>query len=236
MSTYPSYANHDTRKLIYKMLTESTGAALCDSGDAYGRGWERNQKRSFNDFMRDSEVTCEIGEYGYEYTISVFHYLSNYLELDELCNKYNRLVCKDWDSEIYGVSTKQEAWLSKHGLEAGDCINTYNHDSNLSQILQYTYMPYNNGEVGTDYILVQIHNGCDARGGYTDAKLFKLSNLDGYMPGENVYGTWSHDGKDTRISNTYDGARLTIDDDTDNQDTEITPKVGDTIELELMEY
>ena len=29
---------------IYGMLTESTGAALCDSGGAYGRHWQRNQK------------------------------------------------------------------------------------------------------------------------------------------------------------------------------------------------
>jgi hypothetical protein len=26
------------------------------------------------------------------------------------------------------------------------------------------------------YVLLQIHNGADARGGYTDAKLFKLSD------------------------------------------------------------
>jgi hypothetical protein len=27
---------------------------------------------------------------------------------------------------------------------------------------------------GDDYILLQIHNGADVRGGYTDAKLFKI--------------------------------------------------------------
>ena len=26
---------------------------------------------------------------------------------------------------------------------------------------------------GEEYLLLQIHNGCDVRGGYTDAKLFK---------------------------------------------------------------
>ena len=26
------------------------------------------------------------------------------------------------------------------------------------------------------YVLLQIHNGCDVRGGYTDAKLFKLND------------------------------------------------------------
>ena len=27
-----------------------------------------------------------------------------------------------------------------------------------------------------EYILIQIHNGADVRGGYTDAKLFKLND------------------------------------------------------------
>ena len=48
--------------------------------------------------------------------------------------------------------------------------NTYNGESDLSQILQGS-----NLEIFDEhYILIQIHGGCDARGGYTDAKLFKL--------------------------------------------------------------
>ena len=37
-------------KLIYKMLITSTGVALMDSGDAYGRHWQRNQKEDFKRF------------------------------------------------------------------------------------------------------------------------------------------------------------------------------------------
>ena len=42
-----------TAKIIYKMLTESTGKHMLDSGGAYGRHWERNQKKSFKDFKNE---------------------------------------------------------------------------------------------------------------------------------------------------------------------------------------
>jgi len=34
----------DTKKVIYKMLTENTGVHMCDSGGENGRHWQRNQK------------------------------------------------------------------------------------------------------------------------------------------------------------------------------------------------
>jgi hypothetical protein len=48
-------------------------------------------------------------------------------------------------------------------------FNTYNGDSDLSQILQGSWLTIND----EPYLLLQVHGGCDARGGYTNAKLFK---------------------------------------------------------------
>ena len=48
-------------------------------------------------------------------------------------------------------------------------------ESDLVQTLQGANLTINDEE----YILIQIHNGADVRGGYTDAKLFKLN--DEYM-------------------------------------------------------
>ena len=53
-------------------------------------------------------------------------------------------------------------------------VNTYNHDSLVDQILQYTYFEIE--EQG--YVLLQIHGGCDARGGYTAPKAFRC-NIEG---------------------------------------------------------
>jgi hypothetical protein len=76
---------------------------------------------------------------------------------------------------FYGVL--RPAWeylLSLEGFNPNDkdirTWNTYNGDSDLSQILQ-------GGNLKIDdepYLVIQIHNGCDARGGYTDARLFRM--------------------------------------------------------------
>lgn len=54
------------QKAIYKLLTTSTGSALWDSWGAYWRHWERNQKRTIQDFIMDPEVYIELTEYVYD--------------------------------------------------------------------------------------------------------------------------------------------------------------------------
>jgi hypothetical protein len=110
--------------------------------------------------------------------VSVFHYLSG-LELDDICEKFNRRQGADWEGElpgkqsVYGVSNRASEWLqSNYEVEVEYTFNTYNGDSDLSQILQGSRIRiFNDGQDET-YYLIQIHNGADARGGYTDAKLF----------------------------------------------------------------
>jgi len=171
----------ETKKLIYEMLTECTGKHICDSGFSDGRHWQRNQKKSIEDFENEPEEHIyKEGDYIYR-DLSVFHYLSE-LQLDNICNEFNKINtdCNDWDAEInddifiYGVCSK--AW---HELtEFNDVTiertwNTYNGESDLTQVLQGSNLTINDDE----YILLQIHNGADVRGGYTDAKLFKLNDV-----------------------------------------------------------
>lgn len=160
-----------TKELIYKMLTESTGAHPGDSGGAYGRHWERNQKKSFEDFDNEPEEVYTLYKKGkwIERRVSVFHYLSQ-LELDALCDQFNSMPCEDWDSDYYGMSRAQQDFLEdNHEIIWGRVFNTYNGDSDLSQVLQGQWLEI----FGEQYLLLQIHQGCDVRGGYTDAKLFK---------------------------------------------------------------
>lgn len=169
-----------TKKLIYEMLTECTGKHMCDSGFSDGRHWQRNQKKTIEDFENEpKEHIYKDGDYIYR-DLSVFHYLSE-LQLDNICNEFNKINtnCQDWDATtnddnfIYGVS--KEAW---HELtEFNDVTivrtwNTYNGESDLTQVLQGSNLTINDEE----YILIQIHNGADVRGGYTNAKLFKLND------------------------------------------------------------
>lgn len=164
-----------TKEIIYGMLVENTGRHPLDSGGAYGRSWERNQGRTIEDFEAEPEerfVYHKNGNY-LERTVSVYHFLSQ-LETDWICEEFNNMPCKNWDADgdVYGVSEEQWRWLtSKCEVEVGYTFNTYNGDSDLSQVLQGSWLKIND----EPYLLLQIHGGCDVRGGYTNAKLF-LSN------------------------------------------------------------
>jgi len=145
---------------------------LCDSGGDDGRHWQRNAKvdpSTLPEVALDiPELPCQSDDVAV--TVSLCHCLPRVLSLDDTCREYNALPCPDWDSGIYGVSKAGAKWLAARGLTAGDSWNSYNGDSTLSQTLQGTEMRETDG-VET-YILLQIHQGADVRGGYTDAKLF----------------------------------------------------------------
>ena len=168
------------QRLVYKLLTQNTGVHMCDSGGSDNRGWQRNQKKTIQDFMNEDEESYQFDfKYNEIYrNVSVFHYLSG-LELDDICEKFNRRQGADWDGNVgqlddtYGVSNRASEWLqSNYEVEVEYTFNTYNGDSDLSQILQGSRLQID----GDTYYLIQIHNGADARGGYTDAKLFKTSH------------------------------------------------------------
>ena len=161
-----------TKEIIYNMLTENTGRHMLDSGGAYGRNWERNQVKTIEDFENEPEEVYTYAKQWNELsrTVSLFHYLSQ-LETDEICDEFNSMPCDDWDAEdVYGVSKEQWDWLHTIGdVLILDTFNTYNHDSDLSQVMQGSWIEVNDEQ----YLLLQMHGGCDIRGGYTNAKLFR---------------------------------------------------------------
>ena len=166
-----------TKQLIYEMLTENTGKHFLDSGGTDGRMWQRNQKKTIEDFENEEEELYQLDAKYKEIhrTVSVFHYLTNNLEIDEICEEFNKIQDEsnnsDADAYVYGVSREAFDHIDSFWeVEIDRTWNTYNGESDLSQILQGANLRINE----EDYILIQIHNGADARGGYTDAKLFKM--------------------------------------------------------------
>jgi hypothetical protein len=161
--------------VIYKMLIENTGIAAMDSGGENGRQWQRNSNKKIKDFENAPECTLNIDDDWLDITISTYHHLNKTLELDSYCDSFNKLACSDWDGEYYGTSAKQCAWLEKHGFTESKrgAFNTYNWDSNLSQVLQGTFLTLDGID---EYVLLQVHGGADVRGGYTNAKLFKTTD------------------------------------------------------------
>lgn len=167
----------DTKQLVYEMLTQNTGKHMLDSGGSENRGWQKNQKKTIEDFENEEEEFYQLDAKYKEIhrTVSVFHYLTNNLEIDDICEEFNKIQDRsdNWDADcqMYGVSLEAFEFLKEiEDFEIERSWNTYNGESDLSQILQGS----NIDMCGENYVLIQIHNGADARGGYTDAKLFKM--------------------------------------------------------------
>ena len=170
----------ETKQIIYAMLTENTGTHFLDSGFFNGRMWQKNQVKTIDDFENEEVEKYEFHKwndnYELERTLSVYHYLKN-LETDDICNEFNRLQdnSDNWeaDCEAYGVSVEAWEYLNNEfEVDVDRIFNTYNGESDLSQILQGANIRIND----EPYIILQIHGGADVRGGYTDAKLFKLND------------------------------------------------------------
>ena len=232
---------------VYEMLVECTSVALCDSGGVYGRNWEQNQGKTLADFENEPEIKLEFWEgIAESYTISVFHYLTKQLEIDGICEEFNSLPVENWDAEDYcGVSAEGAKLLDKYNVEIGGTFNSYNGDSSLSQVIQGTYVKI----ADNAYVVLQIHGGCDVRGEYTDAKLFRIDNDYDYvscLAPEDVWGTITPKDADTetpalpgcenvkaddviQFSNCYDGYSLW--DDYNNEEIEI--KETDNVNLGL---
>ena len=172
---------------IAAMLTENTGTHMLDSGGANGRAWQQNIGKAAADFQAEPQATAEIyvrewqGKLTAEVLpcVNVFHLLTGgALELDDLCREFNAMPVNDWGSDdYYGVSHDGADFLSDHGFRPeGNGFNTYNWAANHSQVMQGNELVLD-GEYGEErYLLLQIHGGADVRGGYTDAKLFKLDD------------------------------------------------------------
>lgn len=170
----------DEQALIYKMLTTSTGEHFLDSGGESNRHWQKNRSRTIENFLAEDEATLYISKYENKFepevSISLFHYLSKNLQLNKLCHAFNAIPCENWESDLYGVSKEGHEFLQNIDAKILNAYNSFNWDSPLSQVIQYTFV-----DIGAaHYLTLQIHGGCDVRGGYTDAKLFRIDEAFGY--------------------------------------------------------
>ncbi len=167
-----------TEEIIYEMLTENTGRHLLDSGGDDGRAWQRNQVKSLDDFKNESRTQFD-AKY-YEATISTFHHLVDALEYSqEYTELFDEVAMSNADM---GWLELMESFPTAVGWERLFTENSYNRESLLSQVIQYTV--YRNA---TDIVVaLQIHGGADVRGGYTRPRLFTMNEEYSLI---NEYGT-----------------------------------------------
>jgi len=181
---------------IFLLLTENTGTHFLDSGGSGNRNWQRNQGLTIEALEAAPSATLEVlhsDGWGYDLTptVSLWHFLTQQLDLCELCEEFNSLKVEDWEGDTCGTSKAGTAWLAKHDFELGESYNSCNWESNLSQVIQWTTLERD----GAHYVLLQVHGGADVRGGYTDAKLFEVSGYDPEYFGHREDSSFGVDGE-----------------------------------------
>ena len=181
-----------TANKLADMLQENTGRHFLDSGGHYGRNWEQNQGV---DFKKQPERTLEFwnrnGKLDIVVTLSVYHWLNDRLEYNPELDKQYREFCKREESYLEYQSADIFAQsIDGKGIYGDDSgpltINTYNGENLLSQILQYVYWTDDDGD---SHVLLQIHGGCDVRGGYTDPVAFDVADYAGTSIFDNAKAT-----------------------------------------------
>ena len=180
-----------TAEAIAAMLTEPTGVSILDSGDAYGRHWQRNAGTDLAFWQDRPEASLD--RWGV-ITLDVFHYMLGRLEYDAAADE----AWQEWAVENDPEDRRGWLDLAEEYAEAhhtGDAYgelrkvrtwNTYNGEDMLSQVLQG--VTYCTGEYGDEvYALVQIHGGADVRGGYTRPRVFRVTcDMAAYFPYDNA--------------------------------------------------
>tara|TARA_R110000803_G_C11877755_1_gene309300 strand:- start:46 stop:597 length:552 start_codon:yes stop_codon:yes gene_type:complete len=171
-----------TKHAIYKMLTEDTGKHMCDSGGATGRHWQKNQKKSIEDFINEPYETLETdGEYKY-YSRSLFHHLNETCEyLEAETEDFNNWVKRDLynydnpNGRAFDGAYDVQEYLNNEYHYGFNVENTCNFENDLDQGFIYVY------DWDAEIIALSVHNGADCRGGYTNFKLFKIDESFHYM-------------------------------------------------------
>lgn len=174
-------------EIIENMMCEDTGRNLLDSGDAYGRHYEENKKNGIMtgpqkvDFWTDGEKETELNP-----IVPLYDFLTYNLEVDGDSERfedefYNYIKVNDLNPySVYDIEETIKVIGEYSGYGDLEMINTYNYGSILSQTIQFIMFSDGYDNI---YVCLQIHNGCDVRGGYTLPKIFYVENPEYFITG-----------------------------------------------------
>lgn len=164
------------------MFVEPTAHSIIDSGSIYGRAYAHNASR---DFSAEPQAKLSTKYDWPEITVNTVQHLDACLEEDVVCRAFNAIPNETWDGELcWGITAEHDEFLNAIGADVADAWNTYNWDNCFDQTLQGSRVEINDEE----YVLLQVHGGCDVRSGYTDAKLFKVIDPDYFLQDDCSFG------------------------------------------------
>lgn len=190
------------QKRIIDILKENTGKHFLDSGFDNGRHWQRNQDKNFLEEKRVLIDTYSDNEFA-GYYISLFWYLNDILEITKESEMFNKILNKERkkNDDLFWCADCVEELENHFELDnITEQKNTCNWDSNFTQDFTFIEFEYNEDK----FVALQVHNGADIRGGYTDTQIFEMKD-DTYMGLADVFGYYA----DTQVDTYYNGYSLT---------------------------
>lgn len=176
-------------KIIDDLLKQEISKFLGDSGGAYGYQYERNRENGYLTGLNpvDEYTDEEAGERSLDVTIPVYDFLTYNLVKDETTvgleqQLFNELKLAGIEPyEIFEVADflNNDMFTGIHLDNKVEYVNTYNYEEYISQTLLYALISN-----GYDwFVLLEVHNGCDVRSGYTKPQLFRVKDWENFVTG-----------------------------------------------------
>jgi hypothetical protein len=165
-----------TADIVAGLMTENTGRHMMDSGDAYGRNFQAVQGMTTADFQaRPAAYWSQ----GCGPTLDLFHFLADHVEYAPKMDRWLHIWAESDENARENWFTIAEGFAQHVDPKPEDSVraphniwNTYNDDTLLSQGFQCVTFEYDD----ETYIALQVHGGCDIRGGYTQPRVFKVED------------------------------------------------------------
>lgn len=155
-----------------ELIRENTGSSAFDSGSVYGY--------LYNQPVPDYGIKLDLDYKHNEVllTIETAGFLEAVLCQDDELNLEFSAFIEEKNGDYYEMV---ELFAESKGLEIASKENTYNCENDLSQNILFHFLVPKDSDSSDWYynddlvIVVQTHNGCDARGGYSSPVFCKPS-------------------------------------------------------------
>lgn len=172
-----------TEDVLASMFKENTGKRMTDSGDYYGRQYERHANKSVADFMAAPGASFDIylprgAEDGVGIELSVrfdtFQWLMKRVEFDPAMDAEFQACLQDRSKTDSSDLATMKHWAhvkrdDEDRFYTVSTSNTYNDGACcLDQTLQWVSFSNASGY----YLILQVHGGCDVMHGYTRPRVF----------------------------------------------------------------
>ena len=200
------FMGKNTHDILDIMATTPIVHCFGDSGEYYGYNYEKQ-------LLPVDTTPVEYTNGFYELTIPL-HQLDSEFSFDKTSLYLSMQVNKYYDEEgIYYIESMIEDGIIEPTYLFEDTVyNTYNWECNLERTIQYCFFEYRDEY----YISLQIHNGCDVRGGYTIPIVFHYDgDIDYWYDMISYVSIYIKIGSEWAVIDSYDGYELSWVEDID---------------------